>query len=155
MRYLLFTSKTSGPLDWPPEMLDRDRELNSHSVFQQEIVSDLLSHLDPQKSMGPDGIHPRVMRELVEELVKLLSFIYQQSWLSGEVPDDWKVANVMPIHRKGCKADSGNYRPVSLTSVPGRVIILSAIMQNLQDGQRIRPSQHRFRRSCLTESGLV
>ncbi|KAJ7428894.1 RNA-directed DNA polymerase from mobile element jockey-like protein [Willisornis vidua] len=74
--------------------------------------------------MGPDGIHPRVMKKLAEELAKPLSIIYQQSWLSGEVPDDWKLANVMPIHKKGCKEDPGNYRTVSLTSVPGKVIRL-------------------------------
>ncbi|KAJ7423671.1 RNA-directed DNA polymerase from mobile element jockey-like protein [Willisornis vidua] len=105
--------------------------------------------------MGPDGIHPRVMRELAEELAKPLSIIFQQSWLSGEVPGDWKLANVTPIHKKGCKGDPGKHRPVSLTLVPGRVmeqIILSVITQHLQDGQGIRPSQHGFRRgrSCLT-----
>ncbi|KFW74294.1 hypothetical protein N305_10244, partial [Manacus vitellinus] len=105
-------------------------------VFQEEIVSDLLSHLDPHKSMGPDGIHPRVMRELAEELAKPLSIIFQQSWLSGTVPDDWRLVNVTPIHKKGCKEDPGNYRTFSLTSVPGKVmeqIILSAITQHLQD----------------------
>ncbi|KAJ7410329.1 RNA-directed DNA polymerase from mobile element jockey-like protein [Willisornis vidua] len=86
--------------------------------------------------MGPDGIHPRVIRELAEEVVRPLSIICQQSWLSGEVPDNWNLANVMPNHKKGCKEDPGNYRPVSLTLVPRRVIeqiILSAITQQLQD----------------------
>ncbi|PKU32719.1 rna-directed dna polymerase from mobile element jockey-like [Limosa lapponica baueri] len=61
----------------------------------------------------------------------------------------------MPIHKKGWKEDPGNYRPVSLTSVPEKVmeqIILSAIMHHLQDNQVCRPSQHGFMkgRSCLT-----
>ena len=61
-----------------------------------------------------------------------------------------------PIYKKGRKEDPGNYRPVSLTSVPGKVreqIILSAIMQHVQDNQAIRPSQHGFvkGRSCLTK----
>ncbi|RMB88826.1 hypothetical protein DUI87_34760 [Hirundo rustica rustica] len=95
------------------------------------------------------------MRELADELVKPLSIIYHQSWLTGEVPDDWKLANVTPIHKKGGREDPGNYRPVSLTSVPGKIMeqfILSVITQNLQDSQGLRPSQHRFRRgrSCLT-----
>ncbi|KFW87481.1 RNA-directed DNA polymerase from mobile element jockey, partial [Manacus vitellinus] len=113
-----------------------DKNLNSPPVIHKETVSDLLSCLDPHKSVGPDEIHPRVMRELAEELTKPLSIIYQQSWLTGEVPDDWKLANVTSIHKKGRKEDLGNYRPISLTSVSGKVmeqIILSAITQHLQD----------------------
>ncbi|GAB0206013.1 mitochondrial enolase superfamily member 1 [Grus japonensis] len=95
------------------------------------MVSDLLHHLDIHKSTGPDGMLPRVLRELVEVLTKTLSIIYQQFWLTGEVPVDWRLANVTPIYKKGRKEDLGNYRPVSLTSVLGKVIeqiILSAIM---------------------------
>jgi len=67
------------------------------------MVSDLSHHLDTQKSMGLGGIHPRVLRELADVLTKLLSVIYQQSWITGEVPVDWKIANVMPIYKKGWK----------------------------------------------------
>ncbi|KFM12913.1 hypothetical protein AS27_00888, partial [Aptenodytes forsteri] len=87
---------------------------------REEAVNDLLRHLDAHKSQVPDGIHPRVLRELAEVLAKPLSIIYQQSWLTGEVPDDWRLANVTPIYKKGRKEDPGNYRPVSLTSVPGK-----------------------------------
>ncbi|GAB0181640.1 mitochondrial enolase superfamily member 1 [Grus japonensis] len=105
--------------------------------------------------MGPDGIHPRVLRELVEELAKPLSIIYQQSWLTGKVPDDWRLANVTPIYKKGPKDNLGNYRPVSLTSVPGKIMegfILSALTRQVRDNQGIRPSQHGFMKgkSCLT-----
>ncbi|KFW89292.1 hypothetical protein N336_06247, partial [Phalacrocorax carbo] len=99
-------------------------------IIQGEMVSDLLHHLDTHKSMGPDGIHPKVLKELVEVLTQPLPIIYRQSWLTGEVPVDWRLANMMPIYRKAQKEDLGNYRPVSLTSVPGKVmeqIILSAI----------------------------
>ncbi|KAK4820005.1 hypothetical protein QYF61_017384 [Mycteria americana] len=115
------------------------------------MVSDLLHHLDIHKSMGPDEIHPRVLKELAEMLTKPLSIIYQQSWLTGEVTVDWRLANVTPIYKKG----PGNYRPVTLTSVPGKLmeqIILSAITRHVEDNQGIKPSQHGFRkgRSCLT-----
>ncbi|GAB0186663.1 receptor-type tyrosine-protein phosphatase kappa [Grus japonensis] len=152
----VFNSQTSCPQGiQPPELEDRDREQNKPPMVQEEAVNDLLRHLDTHKSMGPDGIHPRVLRELAEELAKPLSIIYQQSWLTGEVPDDWRLANVTPIYKKGRKEDPGNYRPVSLTSVPGKImeqIILSALTRQVQDNQGIRPSQHRFMkgRSCLT-----
>ncbi|TRZ13633.1 hypothetical protein HGM15179_013474 [Zosterops borbonicus] len=133
----------------PPGLVDGVREQNGPSIIQEEAVREQLRCLDTHKSMGPDGIHPRVMRELADELAKPPSIIYNQSWLTGEVPEDWKLANVTPIHKKGGKEDPSNYRPVSLTSVPSKIMeqfILSVIMQHLQYGQDLRPSQHGFRR---------
>ncbi|KAK4818458.1 hypothetical protein QYF61_013664 [Mycteria americana] len=143
----VFNSKTSySPGTQPPELEDRDGEQNEAPIIQGEMVSNLLHHLDTHKSMGPDGIHPRVLRELVEVLTKLLSILYQQPCLTGEVPVDWRLANVTPIFKKGQKEDPGNYRPVM------EQIILNTIMWHVQANQVIRPSQHGFMkgRSCLT-----
>ncbi|KFO74868.1 RNA-directed DNA polymerase from mobile element jockey, partial [Cuculus canorus] len=108
--------------------------------IQEEVVRDLLAQLDTHKSMGPDGILPRVLKELTDVLSKPLSTIFQRSWLTGEVPLDWRLADVVAIYKKGCREDPGNYRPVSLTSVPGKVmeqVILSAIMKHMQENRVI------------------
>ncbi|KAK4822019.1 hypothetical protein QYF61_006867, partial [Mycteria americana] len=127
----VFNSRANCSLATQPlELEDRDGDQNGAPIIQGEMVSDLLHHLDIHKSMGPDEIHPRVLKELADVLTKPLSIIYQQSWLTGEVPVDWKLANVMPIYKKGQKEDPGNYRPASLTLVLGKVmehITLSAI----------------------------
>ncbi|KFP12314.1 hypothetical protein Z169_05524, partial [Egretta garzetta] len=99
-------------------------------------VRDLLRKLDTHKSMGPDGMHPRVLKELSDVIAEPLSIIYERSWRTGEVPDDWKIANVTPVFKKGKKEDPGNYRPVSLTSVPGKVmeqLILSDLSKQVDD----------------------
>ncbi|KAK4819089.1 hypothetical protein QYF61_025348 [Mycteria americana] len=152
----VFNSRANCSLGTQPlELEDRDGDQNGAPVIQGEMVSDLLHHLDTHKSTGPDEIHPRVLKELADVLTKPLSIIYQQSWLTGEVPPDWRLVNVTPIFKKGRKEDPGDYRPVSLTSVPGKLmeqIILSAITRQVENNQGIKPSQHGFRkgRSCLT-----
>ncbi|PKU34099.1 rna-directed dna polymerase from mobile element jockey- hypothetical protein [Limosa lapponica baueri] len=103
--------------------------------------------------MGPDRMHPRVLRELAEVIAEPLSIIFERSWRTGEVPEDWRKANIIPIFKKGKKEDLGNYRLVSLTSVPGKMmerLVLGVISK--QEQKALRSSQHRFTKgkSCLT-----
>ncbi|XP_009999293.1 PREDICTED: protein FAM8A1 [Chaetura pelagica] len=142
----IFNSQTSYPQGFqPPELEDKDREQDNAPIIQEVVVNDLLLHLDTHKS---DGIHPRVLRELAGELAKPSSIICQQSWSAGEVPDDWRLANVTPIYRKGWKKDVGNYRHVSLTLVPGKImerLVLSELAWQVQGREFIIPSlAHRF-----------
>ena len=124
-------------------------------MIQEETVSDLLLQLDCHKSMGLDEIHLRVLRELAEVIAEPLSIIYQHSLLTGEVPADWRLGNVTPIYKKGCREDPENYRPVSLTSVLGKIMeqtLLKEITRHVRDNQGIRPSRHGFTKGgyCLT-----
>jgi len=121
---------------------------------KEELVSELLQELDPYKLMVPDNIHPWVLRELADIFARPLAVIFEKSWRSGDIPEDWKKANVTHIYQKGLKEDPGNYRPVSLTSVPGKtmeLILLGAIITQMK--HVIGKSQHRFTKgkSCLTK----
>jgi len=112
-------------------------------------VRDHLSNLDTHKSMGPDGMHPRLLRELADVVAAPLFIIFERSWRTGEVPEDWRRANVTPIFKKGKKEDPGNYRPVSLTPIPGKMmeqLILEVIIKQVEEKKVIRSSQ----KSCLT-----
>lgn len=87
----VFNNKTSCPKGiQPPELEDTDRVQNEAPIIQEGMVSKQLCHLDLHKPMGPDGIHPRVVRKLVKELTKSFSIIYQKSWSTREVTGDWK-----------------------------------------------------------------
>jgi len=61
------------------------------------------------ESVGPDKMHPRVLRELTEAVVEPLSIIFENSWQSGKVPGDWKKGKIVRIFKKCKKEDPGNY----------------------------------------------
>ncbi|KAK4831715.1 LOW QUALITY PROTEIN: hypothetical protein QYF61_018767 [Mycteria americana] len=99
-----------------------------------------------------------VLKELGDVTAGPLSIIYQRSWESGEVPAEWKLANVIPTYKKGVREDSGNYRPVSLTSVPGKImekIILGTTERHLKNNAIIRHSQHGFTKGKSRLTNLI
>ena len=77
---------------------------------------------------------------------------------SSEVPADWKMANVTPIFKKGSKSKAENYRPVSLTSIPCKVmesIIRDEIIDHLTTNSLIKSSQHGFMKNKSCTSNLL
>jgi len=85
------------------------------------------------------------LRELADVVAEPLSIIFEKSWRTGEVPEDWRKANVTPVFKKGKKENPGSYRPVSLTSTPGKMmeqLILEVIIKQGEEKKVIRSSQH-------------
>ncbi|CAM4600830.1 unnamed protein product [Caretta caretta] len=138
-----------------PPALQAIRWSTGSLLYLGIYLSAMQEKLDVHKSMGPDELHPRVLKELAAVIAEPLAIIFENSWRTGEVPDDWKKANVVPIFKKGKEEDPGNYRPVSLTSVPGKImeqVLKESILKHLHERKVIRNSQHGFTkgRSCLT-----
>ena len=124
-------------------------------VFTTSGIIKLLKGLKPHKAMGPDGLPPRILKDLAEELAPILTVLFQQIYDTGEAPQDWKDANVVPIYKKDNRHSTENYRPVSLTSVLSKVyehIIVSATMTHLTGNNILTDDQYGFRskRSCET-----
>ena len=136
-----------------------------HSIKHQKMkpfnittngIIKLLKNLNPYKAQGPDNISPRILKELADEISPLLQLIYTKSLDTGEVPADWRTANVSPVYKKGLKSAAENYRPISLTSVCCKIlehIIARNIMQHAAENNILYPLQHGFRkgRSCETQ----
>ena len=132
-------------------------DMPSFEVTKNGVVK-LLSGLDPKKSLGPDDISPRILRETCVESADVLTYIFNQSLASGIVPADWRVANIFALHKKGAKELPENYRPISLTSICSKLlehIVYSSISQFLSDNHIISPRQHGFRPGHSCETQLI
>eukprot|EP00061_Rhincodon_typus_P012131 g37676.t1 len=87
------------------------------AAITEEKVQEKLKCLKVDKSPRPDGLHPKVLKEIAEEIVQALAVIFQESLESGRVPEDWKITNVTPLVKKGITQKTENYMPISLTPV--------------------------------------
>jgi len=88
---------------------DGDQRDKAPPTVKDDQVCDHLRNLNMHKSMGPDEVHPTILRALADVVAKPLSTIFEKSWKSGKVPGDWRKGNVVPIFEKSRKEDHGNY----------------------------------------------
>ena len=119
-------------------------------------VLKLLNGLKAHKAPGPDGLSARVLKECSSEIAPILAYIYNESLAQGNVPDDWRQANVAPVFKNGEKYDPANYRSVSLTCICCKTlehIIVSNINKHLSLENILADCQHglRSQRSCETQ----
>ena len=93
---------------------------------------------------------------MAEEISPILTTLFQRTIDLGELPEDWKSANVSPIFKKGDRFKASNYRPVSLTSLCCKLqeyINTSNVLSHLEQHKILTDCQHGFRarRSCETQ----
>lgn len=108
-----------------------------HEMPQITIsATGVLKFIDEQPShsaAGPAKISIKILKLCKHECSTLLSLIFQQSVDTSDIPDDWKHAQVIPIHKNGSKKEFGKYRPISLASVPCKLmehIVFSNVMNH-------------------------
>ena len=119
-------------------------------IFESDVQKQL-KNLDTSKSKGPDGIHPRLLKETAELISSKIS---KKSLKEKAVLSDWKKATVIPLHKKGSKDKAKNYRPISLISVTKislisvsnipEGIINNAVTKCLKYNDIMSPNQHGF-----------
>lgn len=126
--------------------------------INEEGVQCLLRNLDTKKSPGPDNISNTFLNKYAVWVSRYLHKIYTASIVTQTIPDDWRMAKIIPIHKSGSKLESSNYRPVSLTSTCCKLlehIIFKAIITHLETNNLLYYRQHGFRSGLSTVTQLA
>ena len=133
-----------------------------HSIADLEVdeesIRKIIQKLNINKTSGPDLIESITLKSCCEALLPYMKILFNSSIQSSEIPQDFKDANVVPIFKKGDKQLSCNYRPVSLTSILGKILeslVKNCIADFLNENELVCKSQHRFINKRSTNTNLI
>ena len=127
-------------------------------IHKNEILN-IINNLNIKKGPGEDSISPRLIYDVAAEIAAPLEYLFNFSLSSGVVPDRLKIANVIPIYKKGSKFTPSNYRPISLLNIFNKVlekIIYKKLYLFLNTKHKIiSPYQFGFRQGHSTTMSLI
>ena len=123
-------------------------------ILTPDDVTNVLKTLDNNNAHGPDGIPARLLIETASQISPSLCELFNKSLRTGMVPFDWKLANVVPVYKKGDQEFGENYRPISLLSLISKVLE-RCVFNNIKDHiySQINPCQHGFvpGKNCVSQ----
>ena len=135
---------------------NNDHNLEEHSIADPDIVlknitltndevKTILFNLHNNKAHGPDRIPARLLTETSSQIAPSLCALFNKLLHCGVLPDDWKLANVVAVHKQDEKSYIENYRPISLLPLISKVLE-RCVFQNIQHHvyQQMNPYQHGF-----------
>ena len=148
----VFTNENTSQM--PNVHPETDKKIETLQITRETLHAKI-KKLKEHSAPGPDGITSRLLKAAAKEILVPLKILFDASLSAGTVPHVWKKATVVPIFKKGVRGMAENYRPVSLTSIPCKIMestIADKIIEHLANENLIRNSQHGFikGRSCTT-----
>ncbi|MPC50209.1 LINE-1 reverse transcriptase [Portunus trituberculatus] len=146
----IFTSET----EFNGIILPEKKQIQDVIVSKSDIEK-VVNGMDINKSIGPDGVSGRMLKECQEQLLEPILDIMKTPITIGQVPGEWKRADVVPIEKSGCRMEPLNYRPVSLTTIICKIceeIIKAKWCEFLESEGILRENQFGFRigKSCVS-----
>ena len=125
----------------------------------QETVRKYIETLNPQKATGPDGISPKLLKLAGQSVTAPLSVIFNQSLRETSVPSTWKCARINTTHKKGDITERENYRPLSILSVPSKImekcVVDKLVEHTSENNNLVNSSQWAYKKGLSTELLLV
>ena len=140
-----------------------DRSINRSCLrsinFNPITVEYAIKKMKGKKTYGgPDGIPPIFIKTCINELKFPLAKLFQLSFNTGYLPDEWRRAYITPIFKKGSTTDPHNYRPIAQTSSLCKImerVIKDQLLTFLTSNSHISPNQHAFIAHHSTATNLL
>lgn len=148
--------RTAPDADPAPHQVTASR-MTRVEVSLQKVI-DILTSLDANSAAGADDMHPALLKSCALELAVPLHRIFCMSLRECRLPKQWKTSIVVPIFKKGSRYEPLNYRPVSLTSVPGKClerVIVQQLNEYLENHSILSDHQFGFRTGRSTMDQLL
>ena len=141
----------------PDFTLSTNEKFHDIVICDDEILS-LIRNLNTAKAFGPDNISAKMLQICDNSIVLPISLIYNNIITTGIYPDLWKLANVIPVHKKGDKQNVTNYRPISLLPICGKMfekIVFNQLYSYFVSNDLITKNQSGFRAGDSTINQLI
>ena len=126
--------------------------------MSEHEINNLLKSVDVCKACGCDGISNKILKLCADGITSSFTDIVNLSLLSGSYPDQWKLANVIPIFKKDDRQSKLNYRPVSLLDSLSEIaekIVFVRLYDFLLEVYFLNPLQPGFRPGDSTVNQLI
>ena len=140
-----------------PSKIIKKTDNSLYSVkFSTENILQIINKLDSNKAHGHDEISIRMLKICGSSVCRPLQIIYKSCLDKGKFPQEWKKANVVPVHKKNDKQLVKNYRPISLLPICGKIferILYNSLFDFLNQNDLISPAQSGFKPgdSCINQ----
>ena len=132
-------------------------EINEETddTIKREEVTEAIKTIKRGKSAGHDRITAEMVINLGERGTEMLTDLFNKAWNEGNVPDDWRIGIIIPIHKKGDTRDCANYRGITLLSIVAKTFesILEKRLKKETEHQ-LEESQCGFRKGRSTQDHI-
>ena len=147
--YNQFSDSSSYEID-----IDFSNDHFAEFTIDNQNIYNALKNLNPNKSKGPDNIGGLLLKNCAHSISYPLTLLFNISFRTGSLPTEWKLANIVPVYKKGDKNSIENYRPISLTCIVSKVFekcIRDELFSHCKE--LIFDCQHGFlpNKSCVTQ----
>ena len=134
--------------------IDFSNDPFSELTINESCIYNALKQMNPNKSRGPDDIGGLLLKNCARSISYPLTIMFNTSFKTGSLPTEWKMANIVPVFKKGDKACIENYRPISLTCIVSKVFekcIRDELLTHCNE--LIHDTQHGFlsHKSCTSQ----